>query len=461
MQLDNQRIDLLTRFPALKRLLLSRLFQPVLQWITLAGLTLAITAGLAGTSAGNRNFGIVFVWIVWWAALMLVLVPLFGRAWCAACPIPAPGEWLQRRGIISRIPGRLRTLRYRWPRWLKNIWLQNAGFVLMALFSAMILTRPDITAWLLLGLTGIGMALSLLFDRRVFCRYVCPVGGFIGLYATRAPLALRVRDMEICATHTPRDCITGNASGYACPWLTYPGDLTRNIDCGLCTECLKTCPKDNITLYWRAEGDGLPQSHEYRLDEAFKALILLGSALVYPAVFLGPWGWLKHWANMGSLSGWGLYALGFLMITLVILPGLFWLTSALSKLLSKHPASSSQLFMQYAVALIPPGLAAWIAFSFGFVLVNGSYAFSTLSDPFGWGWNLLGTAEFPWSPLDPAAIAVLQIAALIVGLVGGLNTAYRMALQSLPDNTAAIKAVLPIAGFMLAFVLLSLQLYLG
>ena len=34
--------------------------------------------------------------------------------------------------------------------------------------------------------------------------------------------------------------------------------------------------------------------------------------------------------------------------------------------------------------MIPLGLAAWIAFSFGFVLVNGSYALAVLSDPFGW-----------------------------------------------------------------------------
>jgi 4Fe-4S binding protein len=461
MEIVDQRTDLLAKYPILKPMLKSRAFQPVLQWITLAGFVLAILTGWIGTPAGNRNFGIVFVWIVWWAALMLVLVPLFGRAWCAACPIPAPGEWLQRRGIISRIPERLRTLRYRWPRWLKNIWLQNAGFVLMALFSAIILTRPNVTAWVLLGLTGVGMALSLLFDNRVFCRYVCPVGGFIGLYATTAPLALRVKDSEICLSHTPKDCITGNINGYGCPWLTYPGSLTRNVDCGLCTECLKTCPKDNITLYWRASGDDLTSGQEPRLDEAYKALILLGSALVYPAVFLGPWGWLKNWASMGSLSGWALYAVGFLAITLGILPGLFWLTSFLSKALSKADLSATRLFTHYAYAVIPLGLAAWVAFSFGFVLVNGSYAISTLSDPFGWGWNLLGTASFPWSPFDPMVIAVLQVGALIGGLAIALKTIYQTTKSHSNNASVIVRAVLPVGAFMLAFVLASLWFYLG
>ena len=80
-----------------------------LQWsltaLTLLFFVLAIIAGLAGTPAGNRNFGIVFVWIVWWALLILLLVPFAGRLWCGVCPIPAPGEWLQRRALVQPRPG--------------------------------------------------------------------------------------------------------------------------------------------------------------------------------------------------------------------------------------------------------------------------------------------------------------------------------------------------------------------
>src|SRR5574341_1170297 len=242
MTIDSQPLDLLRRFPPLKHALRSRAFQPLLQWAMLAVFGLAVATGLLGTPAGNRNFGIIFIWVIWWGLLTLVLVPLFGRLWCAACPIPAPGEWLQRRGIVARIPGRLRSLRYRWPRRLKNIWLQNAGFLAMALFSAVILTRPAVSAWVLLGFALCGVALSLLFDNRVFCRYVCPMGGFIGLYSMNSPLALRGRDSDICRTHTTKDCITGNEFGYGCPWMVYPGTLTRNVDCGLCTECLRPRP---------------------------------------------------------------------------------------------------------------------------------------------------------------------------------------------------------------------------
>src|SRR5450759_1661722 len=131
----------LTGIPIIKKILVSRWLQWSLIAATLPFFVLAILTGLVGTPAGSRNFGIVFVWIVWWALLMLVMVPLAGRFWCAVCPIPAPGEWLQRRALVQpRDGGKLFTLGWKWPRRLNNIWRQNATFIAVALFAKVILT---------------------------------------------------------------------------------------------------------------------------------------------------------------------------------------------------------------------------------------------------------------------------------------------------------------------------------
>ncbi len=461
MTTSQQRTDLLTTIPVLKRILKSRAFQPVMMFITLPVFLLAILTGLFGTPAGSRNFGIIFVWIVWWALLIIIMVPFLGRAWCAICPIPAPGEWLQRRGIINRVPGKLRTLKLRWPRRLKNIWLQNFGFLGVAIFSTIILTRPSVSAWVLLGFLLAGMVLSILYEKRVFCRYVCPVGGFIGLYSMVSPVELRVADPELCATHTPKDCIVGSDKGYGCPWMVYPGSLTRNTYCGMCTECLKTCPHDNIVLNLRRLGSDLLVANERHLDEAYKAFIMLGCALLYSAVLLGPWGWVKGWANMDSLSHWLLYAAGFLTGVLVILPGVFWLSTAAARQISRSTASLKRLFIDFAYALVPLGLAAWIAFSLSFVFTNGSYALPVLSDPFGWGWNLLGTANAPWTPFWPGVIAFLQVGVLVTGLLFSINSAYKIARQHLPTHHSAFLATSPITIFMTGVVLSFLVLYLG
>lgn len=455
------RIDLLQRFPLLKLAVTSRATNPALTLFTLLVFVFAILTGLVGTPVGSRNFGIIFVWIVWWALLIVGIVPLTGRAWCAICPIPAPGEWLQRRSIVQRGVGSLRSLHWRWPRQLKNMWVQNIGFLLLATFSVMILTRPSLSSAVLLGLMLTALALSLLYDNRVFCRYVCPVSGFVGLYAMAAPIELRVRDTQTCLTHTSKDCVTGNTKGYGCPWLVYPGSLQLNTNCGLCMECLKACPKDNIGLFLRPTGKDLVANDKPRLDEAYKALIMLACALLYSVVLGGPWGWLKDWANLSSWSAFGLYAFGFWVINLLIVPTLFAGVTALSRWLSRSQQTLRTLFARYAYALVPLGLSAWIAFSVSFVLTNASYVLATISDPFGWGWDLLGTANMAWRPLAPALVGFVQTGVLIAGLLFSLRTAYQLAKQANESARQALAAWLPLAVFIFGTTTGFLWIYLG
>jgi hypothetical protein len=438
-----------------------RAFQPVSMLVMLFFFVTAILTGLAGTPAGSHNFGVVFVWIVWWALLIGVLVPFLGRAWCAICPIPAPGEWLQRRAILTRTAGRPRTFGWHWPSRLRNIWLQNAGFLALAVSSAVVLTRPDVTAWLLLGMLGVATILGALYANRVFCRYVCPVGGFIGLYALASSLELRVKDAQVCIDHRTKDCVVGNAEAYGCSWMVFPGTLVRSSACGLCTECLKACPKDNIALRLRPFGADLLVDRGRGLDEAYKALIMLACALLYSVVLLGPWGSLKNAANLAS--GWDsvLYIVVFIAIAVVVVPALFWLTVVGARRVAGWTIPLRRLFVDYAYGLVPLGLAAWIAFTAGFVFVNGSYALPVLSDPFGWGWDLFGTRSVPWRPMFASVVPALQVTVLLGGLVGSIVTAYRVGPPHAANDDAAWRAVLPIAGFLTIVTLVFLWLYLG
>lgn len=412
----------LTRLPWVKAALQSRWPQFILQAIALAGFALALLTGALGTPVGNHNFSIVFVWIAWWALLLLIAVPFFGRAWCSICPIPLPGEWLQR-GALLKPQGRGWGRNWRWPNRLRNIWLQNVAFVLVALFSAVTLTQPRITTLVLSALLFGALGLSLLFERRAFCRYVCPVGGFIGLYAQVAPVEVRVKDTAICAAHTEKTCYAGSAEGYGCPWQVFPGGLQKNTYCGMCMECLRTCPQDNILIQVRPFGADLAVAGGRKLDEAFKAFIMLGSAIAYSAVMLGPWGALKTAAYAVGTPQWLGYALGLLSLFFGVLPGVFWVMVRLGLAWERSHIAARKAFTTLAYALVPLGLMAWVAFSLAFVFASFSYVWPALSDPFGWGQNLLGTAGVPWRPYAMGVVPFLQTGALLGGLAwaGGVT----------------------------------------
>jgi polyferredoxin len=211
----------LTQHKFIRAGLISRWPQLILRVIALAGFVFAIISGLIGTAVGSHNFAIVFVWIAWWALLMLIAVPLFGRGWCSICPIPLPGEWLQNGAVLGP-QGRGRSLGRRWPKRLRNIWLQNIAFVLVALFSLVVLTQPSATGIVLLLFLVLALGASAIFERRAFCRYLCPVGGFIGLYAQVSPLEIRVKEPEVCASHKEKTCYVGSADGFPCPWDVHP-----------------------------------------------------------------------------------------------------------------------------------------------------------------------------------------------------------------------------------------------
>lgn len=408
----------LTRSPFIKSALKSRYPQLAVFIVMLVGYIFAILAGLIGTPVGSHNFSIVFVWIAWWAILILVAVPFFGRGWCAVCPIPLPGEWLQRGAVLSPPDRRPKWLNLRVPKMFRNIWLQNISFLLLALFSSVLLTTPNITGIVLAAMLFAAAGLSTIFERRAFCRYLCPVGGFIGLYSQTAPIELRIKDKQVCVTCEGKPCYNGSQVGYGCPWDAFPGGLTKNTYCGLCMECVRACPHDNIAVNLRPFSADLAKPST-RMDEAFKAFIMLGSAMIYAGVLLGPWGAFKDAAyNVGS-SAWFVYAVAFLAFIFVILPGVF----TLGLLNRKSVFSLKKRFASLATALIPLGLMFWVAFSLSFVLTNASYILVALSDPLGFGWNLFGTARIAWQPMLTSILAPAQTLALVGGLIWSVRTA--------------------------------------
>jgi polyferredoxin len=465
-----KRTNILDRIPWLKRIVKLRSFQFLVIFPNFVFFYLFILSAFWGSPVGNRNIGIIFVWIAWWFVLKAFLVPFGGRVWCMVCPLPAPAEWLSRKRLaaVKYLEKPLRGVHHRftglqrdWSKVLSNIWLQNVLVLALISLAIIWLTRPIATAFLFLGILLLTFILALIYRQRVFCLYLCPVGGFLGPYSMAAMTEVRAIDPEVCKKHEEKCCYTGGPDGWACPWNRYVGNMDRNNYCGLCTECIKSCPKDNVGIFVRPFGsDRILKGY----DEAFNVIIMLVVAIAFSITMLGPWGFIKEAANVTEsrrIIPFILYLVTIWGSALLILPGLFALTAKGANRLAGSVVTNRIMILRLAYILVPIGIFSWIAFSLPPVMVNYSYILSVLSDPLGLGWDIFGTADFPFQPFLAEWIPVLLGIIVLAGLYFGLSRGYLAIKDLLPDPALRARAMILPSLFALIVVNLLLRLFMG
>ncbi len=465
-----KRINLLEKFPTLKKILKLRSFQFLVILPNFIVFYLFILSSLWGSPVGNRNIAIIFVWILWWFVLKAIIVPLGGRIWCMVCPLPAPAEWLSRRSFtaVRFIVKPFKTLHHRftglqkdWPKLMDNIWLQNILFLALISFGIILITRPVATALLFLAILVMSLFLALIYRRRVFCQYLCPVGGFLGTYSMASMTELRAVDPDTCRQHKEKSCYAGGTGGWACPWKQYIGTMKRNNYCGLCTECIKSCPKDNVGLYIRPFGSDRKIKG---YDEMFNAVIMLVVAVVFSITMSGPWSLIKDAANVTESRQIGpflIYVASIWVLALGVVPAIFAFIARTARRLAGSRETNRAVILRLAYLLVPIGIFAWIAFSLPMLMVNYGYILNVLSDPLGLGWNILGTADFPFQPFYPQAIPVIQGIILLSGLYLGLSRGYLSLKDIMTDPAARTRAMLVPSVFALLVINVFLKLYMG
>ncbi len=275
-----------TRIPVLGKLLAramqSRKFQFFLILPNQVIFWAVIILGLVfPTLAPSRSFGAAITWYVWFC-LVFVMMVVVGRAWCSMCPFGGFGEWIQRKAFFKRTS---KALGLGWK--LPEKW---AGYgLLISVFTFIVLTWIEEffniagpgpaydTSFMVMGIVGSALLVFLLFERRTFCRYICPLSSLIGTVGAMGSVAgFRTRDREKCISCPTKDCMRGNEKGFGCPWYTWPGSADSNLLCGLCSECYKACPYGNVGLFVQKPLTSIVAPSRRRVDIALGVSLLLG-----------------------------------------------------------------------------------------------------------------------------------------------------------------------------------------
>ncbi len=450
-------VDLNRRFPFLRRLLKSRVFPFALVLPVLTLFLVVIMAGFLGTKVGGRNLATMLVWATWMFLITVVFVPLGGRIWCLACPLPFPGETFQRGGSVQvqcrrddPKKNRYFGFGWRWPGFLRGPWIRLFFFLSIGSLSASLAGKPLWTAILLSVIFGLALLISVFFERRAFCVYVCPVTAFISLYSPMGRLMVRPRDLETCRQCREKFCLTGNEKGWGCPYGLLVPALNRNMDCGVCGECFKSCSYENVSLAWRR---GPWQDRFRNSGEALLAVVMFTLAIVYSLTIHSPWYQVRNAVNVVDKATWpqfGAYVAGLWVLSLLIMPGIFWLLTRLGLRSAGLEAPAGEAFRKSVLVLIPIGLFFWASFFVANFMSNFTFIRATLSDPFNWGWDVFGTARLPWIQIWPAAVPWIQSALILSGLMVGLRRGFLLWYQELNDIRRALRVFQPTALFCIA-----------
>ncbi|MFQ5693148.1 MAG: hypothetical protein ACE5IM_08915, partial [Nitrospinota bacterium] len=85
---------------------------------------------------------------------------------------------------------------------------------------------------------------------------------------------------------------------------------------------------------------------------------------------------------------------------------------------------------------------------------------NTVSDPFGLGWNLFGTAHFSWkikwTPDSAGVLWVVQTGLIVAGHIFSIWSAHKRALAWFKTRGRAVRVEFPMAGLMVAYTVISL-----
>lgn len=400
----------LLRIKFIRKFLLSLKYPAWIQYFSIFILIYLLFYSFWGTSIASKNPTTVLIWSIWWTILPVLLL-LTARFWCCICPSGAINDFIQSY---------IKPMKTHPPNFLKKygIWLMIISFLLITLLDRIyeIINSTVTTGLMVLSLVSASIVISLIYDRRVWCRYLCPIGALIGIYSMCSPFEIR-SNQDICKSNCKKiDCYHGNNEIRGCPFWEVPRVMNSSRNCSICANCIKLCPYDALSLNIRYPGTELFNIPNPLLSEAF--LIISVIFLVYfqtlPMTPLYPKA-MKYIIEEAGIGNYNM-ALVLLFVSVILFFLSFYLI--LSFVLSKiTDISFKQTISVFSYAYIPVALFAHIGHNIYHIIFEGRTAIQNIINEIGIPIRIFAPAEMSATEFQgiPGYIRNMQIFLLITG----------------------------------------------
>ncbi len=409
--------------------------------MAVAALILIVAAGMAGDQTPTRNLAPTAIWIAWWVGFSY-LSAFVGNVWSVVNPWSAMFDWCEQ--FLSK-PAARRRATVDWPERL-GVWPATGLFLVFAWLELVWEGRsiPSHLAWLAVGfsvLTWIGM---FLFGRRAWLAGGDPFALAFGVLSRFGLVQVRVE---------PAVCDTCAASG-----RTVVVDRAEALQCDGCYRAAER--RQSWSL--RPPGAGLLNTENVSRSLVVFVIVML-STVTFDGLMATPlWQRIENmlYAALPALGNSRLAVINTLGLLsfCVLFAAVYRLFAMLIARAARNRLTSDEASRAFVLTLVPIAIAYLIAHYLSYFLIQGQLLIRLASDPFGFGWNLFGTAgsrpdmgivgaRFVWST---------SLSAIVIGHVAAVSLAHIIALRRLGDPRLAIRSQIPMLVLMVAYTMLSL-----
>jgi hypothetical protein len=297
--------------------------------------------------------------------------------------------------------------------------------------------NPYLTGGIVLFITLSSILFSVLFARRSWCRYLCPLGAVNAIFSMPAVVELRSNRhvcLNRCQSHA---CYTGDADISGCPMFRHPYLVDNNRDCIMCARCIKTCDNSSIQLNLRLAPQELWALETPRRADSF--LIVSMGAIFFPFVLEEEFFRLVDWLVSG-LSNAGLmlpeYVVGsclFFLWILVFQAG-YYLMVTVQSLYAK--IDRKLLLPLFGYGCIPLILGGYMAVNLDVFVRGAGRIVPNLQELFGWQYTYDNIRL-----ISSDSTFVLQFLTVLGGLLASLYATYRVIGRAMAGDTVTSKSL--------------------
>jgi len=419
----------------------SRTIRLVAQLFAVAALILVVAAGIIGDQTPTRNLAPTAIWIAWWVGFSY-LSAFVGNVWSIVNPWAAIFDWCER--ILSK-PRAPRRAKVDWPENI-GVWPGIALFIVFAWLELIWEGRsiPRQLAWLAIGFSILTWTGMFIFGRSTWLAHADP-------FALAFSVLSKFGPTDICIGHGK--CRTSAADKEKVK--SDPGQALARHRC---------CRDANLqrTLILRSPGAGLVDSENISTSLCVFVVVML-STVTFDGLMATPvWQQIEN-ALYVRLPMFGdsrlaiINTLGLVVfcLTFIVVYRLFATLIAHASGNRMTPDAASRAFV---LTLVPIAIAYLVAHYLSYFLIQGQLLIRLASDPFGFGWNLFGTAHFrpDIGIVGARFVWYTSLVAILLGHVAAVSLAHIVALRRFDDSRIAIQSQIPMLVLMIAYTMMSL-----